>query len=111
MEWIILLVIVLLLFGARRLPDLARSVGRSMKILRSEVKDIRQDDSVSDPAGSTNPTTPPPAASASGARTAGDPAGGTSAPGAATGAEPTTTGSRSTAGPAGTASDDGDRPH
>ena len=38
-EWLILLAIVLLLFGARRLPDLARSVGRSMRIFRSEVKD------------------------------------------------------------------------
>ena len=38
-EWLILLAIILLLFGARRLPDLARSVGRSMKIFRSEVKD------------------------------------------------------------------------
>jgi sec-independent protein translocase protein TatA len=36
-EWIILLLIVLLLFGARRLPDLARSVGRSMKIFKKEV--------------------------------------------------------------------------
>ncbi|HWS56984.1 MAG TPA: Sec-independent protein translocase subunit TatA [Actinotalea sp.] len=39
-EWLILLAIVLLLFGARRLPDLARSVGKSMKIFRSEVKDV-----------------------------------------------------------------------
>lgn len=38
-EWLILLAIVLLLFGARRLPDLARSVGRSMRIFRAEVKD------------------------------------------------------------------------
>ena len=43
-EWVILFAIVLLLFGARRLPDLARSVGRSMKIFKSEVKDLRTDD-------------------------------------------------------------------
>ena len=36
-EWLILLLIVLLLFGARRLPDLARSVGSSLKIFRKEV--------------------------------------------------------------------------
>lgn len=38
-EWLVILVIVLLLFGARRLPDLARSVGRSLRVFRSEVKD------------------------------------------------------------------------
>ncbi|WP_182113936.1 MULTISPECIES: Sec-independent protein translocase subunit TatA [unclassified Actinotalea] len=57
-EWLILLAIVLLLFGARRLPDLARSVGKSMKIFRSEVKDMQQDHPA---AGSGVPpvTTPP----------------------------------------------------
>ncbi|KGM09853.1 Sec-independent protein translocase subunit TatA [Cellulomonas bogoriensis] len=43
-ELIIILVLILLLFGARRLPDLARSVGRSMKIFRAEVKDLRTDE-------------------------------------------------------------------
>lgn len=51
-EWVIILVIVLLLFGARRLPDLARSVGRSMKIFKTEVKDLNKD----------APPTPPPTA-------------------------------------------------
>ncbi|MBD8077812.1 Sec-independent protein translocase subunit TatA [Cellulosimicrobium arenosum] len=40
---IVLVVVVLLLFGARRLPDLARSVGQSLKIFKSEVKDLRDD--------------------------------------------------------------------
>lgn len=40
-EWLVILVIVLLLFGARRLPDLARSVGRSLRVFRSEVKEGR----------------------------------------------------------------------
>jgi len=35
---VIILAIVLLLFGAPKLPGLARSVGQSMRILRSEVK-------------------------------------------------------------------------
>lgn len=41
---IVLLLVILLLFGARRLPDLARSLGQSMKILKSEVKDLQKDD-------------------------------------------------------------------
>jgi len=43
-EWLIILIIVLLLFGARRLPDLARSVGRSMRVFRSELKEDRPED-------------------------------------------------------------------
>jgi sec-independent protein translocase protein TatA len=41
--WIIILVIVLLLFGAPRLPALARSLGQSMKIFRSEIKTAKDD--------------------------------------------------------------------
>lgn len=40
---IVLLVVILLLFGANRLPDLARSVGQSLKIFKNEVKDLRDD--------------------------------------------------------------------
>lgn len=36
---IIILVIILLLFGAPKLPGLAKSIGQSMKIFRSEIKD------------------------------------------------------------------------
>lgn len=34
MELILILVVVLLLFGAKRLPDLARSIGRSIQEFR-----------------------------------------------------------------------------
>ncbi|MEK8229014.1 Sec-independent protein translocase subunit TatA [Oerskovia sp. M15] len=47
---IVLVVVVLLLFGAKRLPDLARSVGQSLKIFKSEVKDLRDDDKPVEPA-------------------------------------------------------------
>ncbi|WP_225754527.1 twin-arginine translocase TatA/TatE family subunit [Actinotalea sp. Marseille-Q4924] len=40
---IVLVLIILLLFGARRLPELARSVGQSLKIFKSEVKDLNDD--------------------------------------------------------------------
>ncbi len=38
---LVLLLVVLLLFGAKRLPDLAKSVGQSMRILKNEVRDLR----------------------------------------------------------------------
>lgn len=41
---VVLVVVIVLLFGANRLPDLARSVGQSMKIFKNEVKDLRDDD-------------------------------------------------------------------
>ncbi|MGC5166448.1 Sec-independent protein translocase subunit TatA [Luteimicrobium sp. DT211] len=37
---IVLVAVVLLVFGAQRLPDLARSVGQSLKIFKSEVKEL-----------------------------------------------------------------------
>jgi len=41
---IVVVVLVVLLFGANRLPGLAKSVGQSMKIFRDEVKDLREPD-------------------------------------------------------------------
>ena len=37
---IILVLLVVLLFGAKRLPDAARSIGKSMKIFKAETKDL-----------------------------------------------------------------------
>ena len=45
---LILLLVVLVLFGAKRLPDSARSLGRSMRIFKSELKEMKQDDKKSD---------------------------------------------------------------
>ena len=42
-EIIVILVIILLLFGARRLPDLARSIGKSLKEFKKGVKDVTED--------------------------------------------------------------------
>lgn len=41
---LVLVVVVLLLFGARRLPDVAASVGKSLKIFKKEIKDLTDDD-------------------------------------------------------------------
>jgi sec-independent protein translocase protein TatA len=43
-EIILILVVLLLLFGAKRLPDLSRSMGRSLRIFKSEVKDLTGDE-------------------------------------------------------------------
>ena len=45
-EIVILLIVVLVLFGAKRLPDSALSLGRSMRIFKSEMKEMKSDDSV-----------------------------------------------------------------
>lgn len=41
---IVLVLLVLLLFGAGKLPSLARNVGKSMRIFKSEVEELRGDD-------------------------------------------------------------------
>jgi sec-independent protein translocase protein TatA len=45
---LIILAVVVLLFGATKLPGLAKSVGQSMKIFRSEMKSTDADDKVKD---------------------------------------------------------------
>jgi sec-independent protein translocase protein TatA len=41
---IVLVVVIALLFGSKRLPDAARGLGRSMRIFKAEVKEMREDD-------------------------------------------------------------------
>jgi len=38
-HWAIVVLIAVLLFGSRRLPDAARSIGRSARILKAELRD------------------------------------------------------------------------
>ncbi len=41
---IVLVVVLILLFGAKRLPDAARSLGRSLRIIKAETKGLVDDD-------------------------------------------------------------------
>lgn len=41
---IVLVVVLVLLFGAKRLPDAARSLGRSLRIMKAETKGLVDDD-------------------------------------------------------------------
>lgn len=44
-EWFVILAIVILVFGAAKLPDLARATGQSLRIFKAETKGLRDDDS------------------------------------------------------------------
>lgn len=49
--WHIIIIVALLfvLFGAKRMPDASRSLARSLKIFKSEVKDLHSDDDAETP--------------------------------------------------------------
>jgi sec-independent protein translocase protein TatA len=75
-EWLILILLIVLLFGARRLPDAARGLGRSLRIFKAETKGLT--DSQSDDEQAAEPRavddapaqpTPPPAAGQSDSQT------------------------------------------
>jgi sec-independent protein translocase protein TatA len=40
---LILVLVIVLIFGSRRLPDAARGLGRSLRIFKAEVKEMRED--------------------------------------------------------------------
>ncbi|MGZ4666112.1 MAG: Sec-independent protein translocase subunit TatA [Frankiaceae bacterium] len=41
---LLLILVVVLLFGSRKLPDAARAIGRSLRILKAETASLREDD-------------------------------------------------------------------
>jgi sec-independent protein translocase protein TatA len=67
---IILIVLLVVLFGFKRLPDAARSIGRSMRIFKSEVQEMKTDgksaasgdtvkgEAIKDPEAPAAPTAP-----------------------------------------------------
>ncbi|UXA16152.1 Sec-independent protein translocase subunit TatA [Mycobacterium sp. SMC-4] len=40
-HWAIVIAVFVLLFGAKKLPDAARSLGKSMRIFKSEIKEMQ----------------------------------------------------------------------
>lgn len=40
---VVLILLIVIIFGWKRLPDAARSLGRSMRIFKSEVEEMKQD--------------------------------------------------------------------
>ena len=55
-HWLIIIGVFILLFGAKKLPDAARGLGRSLRILKSEVAAMHEDDPKEKPPGETDAT-------------------------------------------------------
>ena len=53
---LLLVVVVALLFGWKKLPDISRSVGRSMRIFKSEVTEMKNDGKESRPSAAAKDT-------------------------------------------------------
>jgi sec-independent protein translocase protein TatA len=64
-EFVILIGVLVLLFGAKRLPDMARSIGQSARVFKGEMKGMKGDDKPADkpaePTTTASTTAPPPA--------------------------------------------------
>lgn len=53
-HWAIVIVVVLLLFGSRKLPDMARGLGQSMRILKAESRAMAEDGRPAEPSRTTS---------------------------------------------------------
>ncbi|MFT4126040.1 MAG: Sec-independent protein translocase subunit TatA [Gordonia sp. (in: high G+C Gram-positive bacteria)] len=42
-HWVIVLVVLVLLFGSKKLPDAARGLGQSLRIFKTEVQEMQKD--------------------------------------------------------------------
>jgi sec-independent protein translocase protein TatA len=43
-HWVVLAILVVVLFGYKKLPDASRSLGRSLRIFKTEIKGMSADD-------------------------------------------------------------------
>jgi sec-independent protein translocase protein TatA len=53
-HWVIVLVVVLILFGAPKLPEFARSIGKSLNILKEETQNLKGDTKAAEPGAAAN---------------------------------------------------------
>ena len=62
-EWLVILAVVVLIFGAAKLPELARGTGQALRIFKTETKGLRDDDDKDEttPPAAAPPTELPPA--------------------------------------------------
>lgn len=59
-EILLIVLVILLLFGAKKLPELARGTGQALRIFKSETKGLRDDDddkgTTTDASGTSRPS-------------------------------------------------------
>lgn len=53
---LVVLAVIILLFGSKKLPEMARGLGKSMRILKAETKALREDDAPAEGAAGQNAT-------------------------------------------------------
>jgi sec-independent protein translocase protein TatA len=58
-EWLIIIGVLVLLFGAKRLPEMARSVGQSARVFKGEMKGLKDDDGRNAPPAAPQQATRP----------------------------------------------------
>ena len=58
-HWLIVIAAFILLFGAKKLPDAARSLGKSMRIFKSEIKEMQSDSKTDSQSDSADDVVPP----------------------------------------------------
>ncbi|MCW2834171.1 MAG: tatAy [Nocardioides sp.] len=58
-EWLIILAIVVLVFGAAKLPELARGTGQALRIFKTETKGLKDDDEKDKPSAVAPAELPP----------------------------------------------------
>ena len=54
-HWVVLAILVIALFGYKKLPDASRSLGRSLRIFKGEMKGMKDDDVRTKDAAQTTP--------------------------------------------------------
>ncbi len=58
-EFVILIGVLVLLFGAKKLPDMARSIGQSARVFKGEMKGLKDDGKERPTAAGPEPAAPP----------------------------------------------------
>lgn len=56
-QWLLILAVILLLFGAAKLPALAKSMGQSARVFKGEMKAMKDDDAAAKDEAAEDQTT------------------------------------------------------